>query len=57
MRYHLLTGEGPEGTWRLSGLIDFEPAMHEEREYVVGVRVFVPGSGSRFLTRALTACG
>jgi hypothetical protein len=33
MRYHLLTAEGPERTWRLSGLIDFEPAMHGEREY------------------------
>jgi hypothetical protein len=27
MRQHLLTAEGPEGTWRPSGLINFEPAM------------------------------
>ena len=28
MRYHVLTAGRPERTWRLSGLIDFEPAMH-----------------------------
>ena len=33
MRYHVLTAGRPERTWRLSGLIDFEPAMHGEREY------------------------
>jgi len=26
MRQHLLTAEGPEGAWRLSGLTGFEPA-------------------------------
>jgi hygromycin-B 7''-O-kinase len=49
MREHLLTAKGPGGAWRLSGLIDFEPAMRGEREYdFVGVAVFVaeatPGS-------------
>ena len=33
MREHLLVAEGPGGAWRLSGLIDFEPAMRGEREY------------------------
>ena len=33
MREHLFAAEGPGGTWRLSGLIDFEPAMRGEREY------------------------
>ena len=27
MREHLMVTEGPGGAWRLSGLIDFEPAM------------------------------
>jgi hypothetical protein len=31
MRQHLLTAEGPEGAWPLSGLIDFEPTMRGER--------------------------
>jgi hypothetical protein len=26
MRQHLLAAEGPQGAWRLSGLINFEPA-------------------------------
>jgi hypothetical protein len=46
---HVLTAEGPEGTWRLSGLIDFEPAMHGEREYEfadVGVSAAGPVGGS-----------
>ena len=48
MCQHLLTAEGPEGTWRLSGLIDFEPAMPGEREYeFAGVGVFIAGPGSR----------
>ena len=42
MREHLLVSEGPGGAWRLTGLIDFEPAMRGEREYeFVGVGVFV----------------
>jgi hygromycin-B 7''-O-kinase len=48
MCQHLLTAEGPEGTWRLSGLIDFEPAMPGEREYeFAGVGVLIAGPGSR----------
>jgi hygromycin-B 7''-O-kinase len=27
MRQHLLTAEGPGQAWRLSGLINFEPAI------------------------------
>jgi hygromycin-B 7''-O-kinase len=44
--------------WRLSGLIDFEPAMRGEREYdFVAVGVFVAKGDARFLTRTLTAYG
>jgi hygromycin-B 7''-O-kinase len=32
MRQHLLTAEGPQRAWRLSGLIDFELALRGERE-------------------------
>jgi hypothetical protein len=32
MRQHVLTAEGPEGAWRLSGPINFEPAIRGERE-------------------------
>jgi hygromycin-B 7''-O-kinase len=58
MREHLLTAEGPGGAWRLSGLIDFEPAMRGEREYdFVGVAVFVAEGNARFLTQTLTTYG
>ncbi|MBV9095533.1 MAG: aminoglycoside 3'-phosphotransferase/choline kinase family protein [Streptosporangiaceae bacterium] len=58
MRQHLLAAEGTGGTWRLSGLIDFEPAMRGEREYeFVGVGVFVAEGDGRFLARTLTAYG
>lgn len=58
MRQHLLVIKDPGGTWRLSGLVDFEPAMRGEREYeFVGVGVFVAEGDGRFLTQALTAYG
>jgi hypothetical protein len=58
MRQHLLVGEGPGGRWRLSGLVDFEPAMRGEREYeFVAVGVFVAEGDARFLTQTLTAYG
>jgi hygromycin-B 7''-O-kinase len=58
MRQHLLAVEGPGGVWRLSGLIDFEPAMRGEREYeFVGVGVFVAEGDGRFLGRTLAAYG
>jgi hygromycin-B 7''-O-kinase len=58
MREHLLVTEGPGGAWRLSGLIDFEPAMRGEREYeFVAVGVFTAEGDARFLTRTLTAYG
>ncbi|HEY6312945.1 MAG TPA: aminoglycoside 3'-phosphotransferase/choline kinase family protein [Streptosporangiaceae bacterium] len=58
MRQHLLAAEGPAGTWRLSGLIDFEPAMRGEREYeFVSVGVFLAEGDARFLARTLTAYG
>ena len=58
MGQHLLTAEGPEGAWRLSGLIDFEPAMRGEREHeLVGTAAFAADGDSRFLTRTLTAYG
>ena len=58
MRQHLLATEGPGGAWRLSGLIDFEPAMRGEREYeFVAVGVFTAAGDARFLTRTLTGYG
>ncbi len=58
MREHLLVAEGPGGVWRLSGLIDFEPAMRGEREYeFAAVAVFVAEGDAQFLTRTLTAYG
>ena len=33
MREHLLGAGGPEGAWRLSGLIGFDSAMRAEYEY------------------------
>jgi len=58
MREHLLVTEGPDGAWRLSGLIDFEPAMRGEREYeFAAVGVFVAEGDARFLARTLTAYG
>ena len=58
MRQHLLAADGPSGTWRLSGLIDFEPAMRGDREYeFVGVGVFVAEGDGRFLARTLAAYG
>jgi hygromycin-B 7''-O-kinase len=58
MREHLLVSEGPAGAWRLSGLIDFEPAMRGEREYeFASVGVFVAEGDARFLTRTLASYG
>ncbi len=58
MRQHLLVDQGPEGAWRLSGLIDFEPAMRGEPEYeFVAVGVFVAEGDPRFLARTLTSYG
>ncbi len=58
MREHLLVTEDSGGAWRLSGLVDFEPAMRGEREYeFAAVGVFVAGGDARFLTRTLTAYG
>jgi hygromycin-B 7''-O-kinase len=57
MSQHLLVTESAAG-WRLSGLIDFEPAMGGEREYdFVAVGVFVAAGDARFLTRTLKAYG
>jgi hygromycin-B 7''-O-kinase len=58
MREHLLVSEGPGGAWRLTGLIDFEPAMRGEREYeFVGVGVFVAEGDARFLAGTLASYG
>jgi hygromycin-B 7''-O-kinase len=58
MRQHLLADQGPDGAWRLAGLIDFEPAMRGDREYeFVAVGVFGSQGDARFLTRTLTAYG
>ena len=53
MRGHLLVDRGPAGAWRVSGLIDFEPAMRGEREFeFAAVGIFVAEGDARFLTRA-----
>ena len=58
MREHLLVAENRERTWRLCGLIDFEPAMPGEREYeFVAAGVFLAQGDGRFLARTLTAYG
>jgi hygromycin-B 7''-O-kinase len=58
MRQHLLAAVGPGGAWRLSGLIDFEPAMRDEREYeFVAVGVFTAAGDGRLLARTLTGYG
>ena len=58
MRQHLLVSYDHEGRWRLSGLIDFEPAMRGEREYeFVSVGVFAAEGDARFLARTLTSYG
>jgi hygromycin-B 7''-O-kinase len=58
MREHLLVTEDHGGAWRLSGLIDFEPAMRGDREYEwAAVGVFVADGDGAFLGRALTAYG
>jgi hygromycin-B 7''-O-kinase len=58
MRQHLLVSHDHEGSWRLSGLIDFEPAMRGEREYeFVSVGVFAAEGDARFLARTLTSYG
>lgn len=57
MREHLLVTQ-QSGSWRLSGLFDFEPAMRGAREYeFAAVGVFVSQGDARFLRRALTAYG
>ncbi len=58
MREHLLIDQDPAGSWRLSGLIDFEPAMRGEREYeFVAVGVFVAEGDARFLAATLASYG
>lgn len=58
IREHLLVTESPGGAWRLSGLIDFEPAMRGDREYEwAAVGVFVAEGDGAFLRRTLTAYG
>jgi hygromycin-B 7''-O-kinase len=57
-RQHLLVAQTPGGTWRLSGLVDFDHALRGAREYelaVVGLHVAM-GDG-RFLRQILTAYG
>lgn len=58
MREHLFVDQAPGGAWRLSGLIDFEPAMRGAKEYeFASVGVFVAEGDARFLTRTLTSYG
>lgn len=58
MREHLLVDQDSAGAWRLSGLIDFEPAMRGEGEYeFAAVGVFVAGGDARFLAGTLAGYG
>jgi len=58
MREHLLVSQDAAGAWRLSGLIDFEPAMRGDREYEwAAVGVFVAEGDGAFLGRTLSAYG
>jgi hygromycin-B 7''-O-kinase len=58
MREHLLVTEGHGGAWRLSGLIDFEPAMRGDCEYEwAAVGAFVAEGDGAFLARVLTTYG
>jgi hygromycin-B 7''-O-kinase len=58
MRQHLLVTRTHAGTWRLSGLFDFEPAMVGPAEYeFASVGVFVSEGDGRFLRRVLTGYG
>jgi hygromycin-B 7''-O-kinase len=57
MRQHLLVAPGDDG-WRLTGLLDFEPAVRGAREYeFVGLGCSVAEGDARFLGRALRAYG
>ncbi|MFJ6385383.1 phosphotransferase family protein [Kitasatospora sp. NPDC092039] len=56
MREHLLTD--PAGGWRLTGLIDFEPAMIGDPAYdLVAVGIFTTRADPRLLGRLLDAYG
>lgn len=56
MREHLITD--PSDDWRLTGLIDFEPAMTGDRAYdFVGVGLYVTKGDPRLLTRFYEAYG
>jgi hygromycin-B 7''-O-kinase len=58
MREHLLVSQDAGAAWRLSGLIDFEPAMRGDREYEwAAVGVFVAEGDGAFLGGTLTAYG
>lgn len=57
MRQHLFVGQDA-GRWRLTGLLDFEPATCGAPEYeFVAVGCFVSEGDARFLRRTLTAYG
>jgi hygromycin-B 7''-O-kinase len=57
MREHLLV-EPQAGRWRISGLVDFEPAMLGEPLYeFASVGLFVAGGDASLLTRTLRAHG
>ncbi|MET7702926.1 aminoglycoside phosphotransferase family protein [Streptomyces sp. NPDC005485] len=56
MREHLITD--PSDGWRLTGLIDFEPAMTGDRAYdFVGVGLYVTKGDPRLLSRFYEAYG
>jgi hygromycin-B 7''-O-kinase len=58
MREHLLATAGPHGSWSLSGLYDFEPAMMGAREYEFALAgIYVSAGESRVLRHLLTAYG
>jgi hygromycin-B 7''-O-kinase len=58
MAQHLLVTDDGGGRWRLSGLIDFEPAMRGAREYeFAAAGVFVTQGNRRLLLRILRGYG
>ncbi|MGE0786380.1 MAG: phosphotransferase family protein [Sandaracinaceae bacterium] len=57
MREHLLVAKDA-GTWRLSGLFDFEPAMIGDPDYeLASIGVFVTGGDAKLLSRFVAGYG
>lgn len=58
MREHLLVERDTTGRWRLSGLLDFEPAMIGHADYeCAAIGVLVTGGDARLLSRFIAGYG